>query len=64
MLVAERRLARSAAALWRQRYYRRGVRNVQTQAQFEYPPPEDPVSPAVHAIPAGLATPKQVLGLP
>ena len=60
MLFAEARLARCAGALWQHRPYGRSFRGVQTQAQFEYPASQEPEGPEAHAIPAGLATPRQV----
>ena len=60
MLLAERRLSRSVAALWRHRYHYRDVRGVQTQAQYEYPSSDDADDASARAIPAGLAAPRQV----
>lgn len=63
MLLAQRRTSQTVAAAcqWRYRSYRRNARNVQTQAQYEYPPPEDSRESSVHAMPAGLATPRQLV---
>ncbi|EKM59098.1 uncharacterized protein PHACADRAFT_249313 [Phanerochaete carnosa HHB-10118-sp] len=61
MLFSQRRVTQTVTAAWRYRPYRRSARNVQTQAQYEYPPPEDPADSSIHAIPAGLATPRQLV---
>ncbi|KIP01737.1 hypothetical protein PHLGIDRAFT_131131 [Phlebiopsis gigantea 11061_1 CR5-6] len=61
MLSAEAGLARCARALWRHRSCGRSFRCVQTQAQFEYPASQEPEGPEAHAIPAGLATPRQLV---
>ncbi|GJE84047.1 ClpX ATPase regulatory subunit [Phanerochaete sordida] len=61
MLLSQRRVSQTVAAAWRYQSYRRSARNVQTQAQYDYPPPEDPIDSAAHAIPAGLATPRQLV---
>lgn len=61
MLFAEARLGRCASALWRHRSYGHSFRSVQTQAQLEYPASEESEDHPAHAIPAGLATPRQVL---
>lgn len=63
MLLAEVRLLRSTLAL-RRRLHRHCTREVQTQAQYDYPQPEDEAGDPANVLPAGLATPRQVLNLP